>query len=120
VPAGRRDTNRINTITCVGNARLRRRQRFGRSTASCTSLAIGAHGGVFVVAIGSIVIKGGQQGHVLDRSVPGSLDRKSIAESGPTATSNVDSTSQTRRPAIASTPRRALSPSDRSRLASAV
>ena len=90
------------------------------STAAGTLSSVGAHGGVIVVAINSVVIKGGQQGHVPDRSVQGSLDRKSIAESGPTATSNVDSTSQTRRPAIASTPRRALSPSDRSRLASAV
>jgi hypothetical protein len=47
--------------------------RFGRavatsrSTAACTLSAVGAHGGVIVVAIGSIVIKGSQQGHVLDR-----------------------------------------------------
>jgi hypothetical protein len=47
--------------------------RFGRavatsrSTADCTLSAVGAHGGVIVVAVSSIVIKGGQQGHVLDR-----------------------------------------------------
>ncbi len=43
--------------------------RFGRavatsrSTAACTLSAVGAHGGVIVVAISSIVIEGSQQGH---------------------------------------------------------